>query len=298
MKRYIATLVLTVILGISPAIAQESLTRVVLWTNQSINGPIAIYYNGQYAGSITKRYSSAPPCGAEGCVTLTVTGKHNTFYGIASNGVKWYSEKTTLRAGCTAIRLYSSGSTTSQSNTAGTSGGGYRQEVQPTPAQAAVSSTAKQFVDGWGDIMRAGMGLGADGVPFLSVDLGMSVYYGEYARVNFATPGMTGFMIFGGIGKDWIFNWKNSDKLLWHAGLGMLLNIEASHFHLGMAFGENPLCYNYGLLCEFVYHQVFGDYRPFGFVLGAGVGPGNFKAKDPDLVWDVQVGFAVKLWSR
>ena len=78
----------------------------------------------------------------------------------------------------------------------------------------------------------------------------------------------------------------------------MLLNLDLSHFHLGLVVGENPLCYNQGLLCEFGYHQFFGDSKILGFVLGAGVGLGNFKAKDPDLVWDVQVGLAVKIWQR
>lgn len=176
--------------------------------------------------------------------------------------------------------------------------GGDTDDYTYSSSYGSESSLGKQIVDGWSDIMRRGQGIDVEGVPFLSMDLGMSVFYGEFVRANFATAGMTGFLFYGGVGKDWVFNKRNSDKFLWHAGIGMLLNFDTSHFHLGLVFGENPVCYNYGLLCEFVYHQFFGDTKRFGFVLGAGVGPGNFKAKDPDLVWDVQLGFAVKLWQR
>lgn len=164
--------------------------------------------------------------------------------------------------------------------------------------ESIASNAADRFVDGWGNLMRAGQGISAEGVPFLSVDLGMSVFYGEFFRANFATPGMTGVIFYSGIGKDWIFDRKNSAKFLWHVGMGMLLNVDRSHFHLGLVVGENPICYNQGLLIEFVYHQFFGRSKRFGFVLGTGVGLGNFKATDPDLIWDVQAGLAVKLWQR
>lgn len=175
-------------------------------------------------------------------------------------------------------------------------GGGYTDGNTYTPSYEP--SLGKQIADGWGEIMRRGQGIDVEGVPFLSMDLGMSVFYGEFVRANFATAGMTGFLFYTGVGKDWIFDRRNSDKFLWHVGVGMLLNLDLSHFHLGLVVGENPLCYNQGLLCEFGYHQFFGDSKILGFVLGAGVGLGNFKAKDPDMVWDVQVGLAVKLWQR
>ena len=78
-------------------------------------------------------------------------------------------------------------------------GGGYTDGNTYTPSYEP--SLGKQIADGWGEIMRMGQGIDAEGVPFLSVDLGMSVFYGEFLRANFATAGMTGFLFYTGVGK-------------------------------------------------------------------------------------------------
>lgn len=275
--------------------------EVLLWTNQSLHGPISIYYNGQYVGQITKRYSSAPGCGASGCVTITVTGTGNSWYGVSSDGTKWYSKSTTLVAECTKVRLYSSGPPSqsrrpagSSSSTRNVSSGSGGSNVVRNTATYAINNT----MDGIGNVMSMGIGVYADGVPFLGIDAGLSVFYGEYLRLAFTSGGMTGVMLYGGVGKDFIFDRINKEKMTWHAGFGMRMSIEENHVLMGFVFGENPLCYNYGLLFEFVYRRYFGASKRFGFLLGGGAGFGNIKRARPELVWDVQLGFSVKLWQR
>lgn len=83
--------------------AQKTLT---FWTDQNVTGPIKIYYNGSYAGSITRGYSSFPGCYAYGCVTVTVKGTGNTWKAVADDGTEWSSSSETLHAECTGMRLY------------------------------------------------------------------------------------------------------------------------------------------------------------------------------------------------
>lgn len=273
-------------------------TYVVFWTDQVFSTPLRVFYNGNYVGNITKSYSSVPDCGAGGCVTVVVKGKNNTWYAETTDGHRWYSEKRTLSPGCNSIRLYSSKKNGQNTHTSPKSSNSNRPYSTNTYEHTA-GEVAGSLVEGWEKVVQTGVGVPMDGVPFLSLDLGLSVFYGEYIRMNFATSGMAGLIIYGGIGKDWIFtNHINYEKMTWHVGLGTRLTLDANHFHLGVVFGENPLCYNYGLLCEFVYHRFFGYSQRFGFVLGAGIGIGNIKKNSPDFVWDVQVGFAVKLWQR
>ena len=78
--------------------------RVVFWTNQKTQGSIRIYVNNRYVGKITRSYSSAPSCGAAGCVTVTLSGKGNSWYGKAEDGTIWTSSRTSLVAGCTDVR--------------------------------------------------------------------------------------------------------------------------------------------------------------------------------------------------
>lgn len=279
--------------------SQSGKHTIVLWTNQSHQGKIKVYYNNRYVGTITRRYSSAPQCGAPGCVTIEVTGKNNTFYGVAEDGTRWYSEKTTLRAGCTSIRLYCSshrsgghsGSSGGGSSSSSSSSGHTFGQTMGEAAGEVVSRSISEY----GYLVGRAMYIDTDGVPYLGVDLGASVFYGEFARLILATGGMGGFYFYGGVGKDWIFNRRNSDKMTWHGGIGMRFSTDYDHFNTGLVIGENPLCYNQGLLIEFVWHHYFYDLPMIGFFVGAGLGLGNFKAKRPDLIWDVQVGLAIKI---
>lgn len=293
MKTFVITLttvVLTCLLSPSVVLATDSPDRdrsaqsgttVVFWTNETSQGPIRVYVNRCYVGTITTSYSSAPRCGAPGCVTVVLPKGGNTWYGVATDGTRWFSGNSRLHRGCNSVRLHH----------AGVSDGNV---PVPLPESRHPGSARLECKD----LMGPDRGFCRKGVPYLGLDLGASVFYGEFARLIFATGNVSGFYLYGGVGRDIIFDRKNSDRLLWHAGAGMRYSFDRDHVSMGVVYGENPLCYNQGVLLEFVWHRYFGNSRRIGMFAGGGVGLGDFGANEPAFVWDAQIGISVKLWQR
>lgn len=294
MKTFVITLttvVLTCLLSPSVVLATDSPDRdrsaqsgttVVFWTNETSQGPIRVYVNRCYVGTITTSYSSAPRCGAPGCVTVVLPKGGNTWYGVATDGTRWFSGNSRLHRGCNSVRLHH----------AGVSDGSV-----PVPPSGRYSSPGNVRLE-CKDLMGPDRGLCRKGVPYLGLDLGASVFYGEFARLIFATGNVSGFYLYGGVGRDILFDRVNSDRLLWHAGAGMRYSFDRDHVSMGVVYGENPLCYNQGVLLEFVWHRYFGNSRRIGMFAGGGVGLGDFGANEPAFVWDAQIGISVKLWQR
>lgn len=294
MKTFVITLttvVLTCLLSPSVVLATDSPDRdrsaqsgttVVFWTNETSQGPIRVYVNRCYVGTITTSYSSAPRCGAPGCVTVVLPKGGNTWYGVATDGTRWFSGNSRLHRGCNSVRLHH----------AGVSDGSV-----PVPPSGRYSSPGNVRLE-CKDLMGPDRGLCRNGVPYLGLDLGASVFYGEFARLIFATGNVSGFYLYGGVGRDILFDRVNSDRLLWHAGAGMRYSFDRDHVSMGVVYGENPLCYNQGVLLEFVWHRYFGNSRRIGMFAGGGVGLGDFGANEPAFVWDAQIGISVKLWQR
>ncbi|HIR82938.1 MAG TPA: hypothetical protein IAC98_04015 [Candidatus Cryptobacteroides pullicola] len=293
MKTFVITLttvVLTCLLSPSVVLATDSPDRdrsaqsgttVVFWTNETSQGPIRVYVNRCYVGTITTSYPSAPRCGAPGCVTVILSRGNNTWYGVAADGTRWFSGNSRLHRGCNSVRLHH----------AGVSDGNV---PVPLPESRHPGSARLECKD----LMGPDRGFCRKGVPYLGLDLGASVFYGEFARLIFATGNVSGFYLYGGVGRDIIFDRKNSDRLLWHAGAGMRYSFDRDHVSMGVVYGENPLCYNQGVLLEFVWHRYFGNSRRIGMFAGGGVGLGDFGANEPAFVWDAQIGISIKLWQR
>ena len=294
MKTFVITLttvVLTCLLSPSVVLATDSPDRdrsaqsgttVVFWTNETSQGQIRVYVTRCYVGTITTSYSSAPRCGAPGCVTVVLPKGGNTWYGVATDGTRWFSGNNRLHRGCNSVRLHH----------AGVSDGSV-----PVPPSGRNSSPGNVRLE-CKDLMGPDRGLCRKGVPYLGLDLGASVFYGEFARLIFATGNVSGFYLYGGVGRDILFDRVNSDRLLWHAGAGMRYSFDRDHVSMGVVYGENPLCYNQGVLLEFVWHRYFGNFRRIGMFAGGGVGLGDFGANEPAFVWDAQIGISVKLWQR
>ena len=293
MKTFVITLttvVLTCLLSPSVVLATDSPDRdrsaqsgttVVFWTNETSQGPIRVYVNRCYVGTITTSYPSAPRCGAPGCVTVILSRGNNTWYGVAADGTRWFSGNSRLHRGCNSVRLHH----------AGVSDGNV---PVPLPESRHPGSARLECKD----LMGPDRGFCRKGVPYLGLDLGASVFYGEFARLIFATGNVSGFYLYGGVGRDILFDRVNSDRLLWHAGAGMRYSFDRDHVSMGVVYGENPLCYNQGVLLEFVWHRYFGNSRRIGMFAGGGVGLGDFGANEPAFVWDAQIGISVKLWQR
>lgn len=272
----------------TPAPPQQ--VRVVFWTDQERPGAIKVYVNGRYKGKITKSYRSAPKCGAAGCVTVTVSGKNNKWYGVASDGTRWYSNSTTLIRGCNAIRLYSvenpsssrlkSSSRSYSSSTKGSENSVYYQDSER-------SSSVQVFGDAYESVMAAGMSVPKKGFPYFAVSAGYNRFTDGFVGLKYRTGGFCGFSIFGDFGFI-----KGVNGHPWNVGAGLCIE----NFAWDLRFGNTSLCPNYGLMIDFSYDWYFTKKFGVSAVLGAGFG--DTKKKDPDFIWNCGISFSYKIWNR
>ncbi|MBR0024715.1 MAG: hypothetical protein IJP59_08920 [Muribaculaceae bacterium] len=138
----------------------------------------------------------------------------------------------------------------------------------------------------------------------------LSRAWGTYGRVEARFGGGVAFMIYGGVGKDFVWNLENKDKLSWHAGLGLALPLgddgeltSPSDVSLGLTYGETPAYENKALLLELAFSHFFGSSRRFGLFASAGFGLGNFNEDIKEwfydnrhYVWDVTAGIAIRIF--
>lgn len=148
------------------------------------------------------------------------------------------------------------------------------------------------------------------GYPYLGLDLGLSRMYGEFARLHCCLGGDSGFRIYGGVGKDWVFDGDNKDKMSWHAGLGYYMALgddDNQEFDFGITASETAAMQGGAITCDFGYRYFFGRTKRFGVLGSAGFGCGNFfdtMKSDTDVdkeegkfIWDVSVGICVKMFA-
>ncbi len=221
--------------------------QVMLWASSLKNGHIAVYFNNRYVGTITRSYSSRPSCGAAGCVTVTVTQKSNSFYGVSSDGTRWNSEKATLRPGCNRIRLYSTGksknSNSSSSNRNSSSSGGSSSNQSPSYGNDdALSNSASELGAALGDLLvenwRNSNGWGHNSHR-IDLGLGWGVNYGGLGlKLNYQAPVIFGVTAGYGYNLDYDSESENKKKMYWNAGLQLWLSD-----HWNMEFGAGPRYY-------------------------------------------------------
>ena len=137
-------------------------------------------------------------CGASGCVTVTISGKNNQWYGVASDGTRWYSSSATLSRGCNAIRLYSSGG--SSSSCSNSSSHSYSSSTKGSGSgsnyyQNEMSSTIENFGNAYRDIMSQGC-FSYEGFPYFAVNVGYSWYSDGFVGHKFRTGGLLWRFVF------------------------------------------------------------------------------------------------------
>lgn len=137
--------------------------------------------------------------------------------------------------------------------------------------------------------------------PGLHLLTGVSKAYGEFARLRLVFSAMN---IYAGIGKDWLFDGVNKDKLLWHAGIGGL-------YHFGgvdpwgdiggaVTVARTAPWENISLMidCDFTYW--FGRWKRVGCFVGAGAGFADIKDAGKDrnesgFAWNIEIGLTFRL---
>ena len=142
----------------------------------------------------------------------------------------------------------------------------------------------------------------------LTFQAGLSRVHGEFIRAKACLGGQTGYVLYGGVGRDWLFNAKNekyigsdAKKLGWHAGLGYYggdLNGETAtgEFALLMDYAETPMVDNGSLNLWLEGTWYFGADGHFGAFGGLGVSGGNLK--NDKLTWNFifEIGLAYRFY--
>ena len=166
---------------------------------------------------------------------------------------------------------------------------------------SSISDAVVKGLNDFGNIAKEYQHSETDGYPCAQLQLGASHNYGEFARLKCCLGGLAGYMLYGGIGKEYVFDGINNDELLWHAGIGYFANTgDGQDFTWSMNYANSPQARKGSLNMEFGYSWFFGDKQLYGVFAGAGFG---ITEHDTDVerakfLWNLEVGFAIKLWQE
>ncbi len=173
----------------------------------------------------------------------------------------------------------------------------------------ALENTVNQTLDGLEQTLTRAIDVGSkipvEGYPNFQLALGVSRAYGEFARLKWCSGGLFGFTLYGGVGKDWLFNGDNKDIMSWHAAWGIYAaNGGKGDFTFAFSVAETPVVEGHSFGVDLTYSHFFGNDRKIGIFGGAGFAAGNLDESyknsnvDPTFVWDIHFGVSFKLWSK
>lgn len=217
------------------------------------------------------------------------------------------ADKTSVGTGKATVREYIFSTLYPTKNDSGSDYGGEDYSAPPSSGNAIVDGVSN-FANNFQRMTYYSRSVA--GYPCLALELGLSRMYGEFARLRWCTQGDCGFQIYGGVGKDWVFDGDNKDKLSWHAGLGYYAvggDDDNQQFDFGVTVSETPVVAGLAMAFDFGYRYFVGRTKRFGFFGGAGFGVGNIKEcfnerpqgeKFPGkFVWDVEAGICIKVFA-
>ena len=142
----------------------------------------------------------------------------------------------------------------------------------------------------------------------ITFQAGLSRVHGEFLRAKACLGGQTGVVLYGGIGRDWLFTPNNDDyigpdakTLAWHVGLGYYggdLNGETTtgEFAFLMDYSETPLVDNGALNMWLEGTWYFGADGHFGAFAGIGASGGRIKCDDFKFNFIFEVGLAYRFF--
>lgn len=293
MKR-ITYLFVTLIVCLLPLTAHaEWYNNITFVVGSNASTPITVRYNGQ----TYKVYDST---------TINTTGNTYTPSATDANGnsMKYEVSSSSESRGSNKYHTYVYTFYPRSNYSSGNSGGGYNS------GNSGNNSSNNWGTDPrWGEIggglsheaSRHAQHVDGKAYPGLHLFTGISKAYGEFARLRVTYSAMS---IYAGIGKDWLFNGINKDKLLWHAGIGGL-------YHFGgkdpwgdiggaVTVAQTAAWENVSLMidCDFIYW--FGRWKRVGCFAGAGAGFADVKdfGKEKNsggFAWNLEFGLVLKI---
>lgn len=183
--------------------------------------------------------------------------------------------------------------------------------IVPVKAQdvgeIVVGSVAQAMTERMDDIGRAvedARHIPDPSYPNFTVQAGMSRVHGEFIRGKACLGGAGGFVLYGGVGRDWIFNPRNYDyirpggkSLAWHAGMGYYFGGDDGEFNMMMDYAQTPMVENGSLNFLLDGTWYFGVNNHLGAFGGLGFSLGNFKAKNPTVNFIFEIGLAYRLFN-
>lgn len=186
----------------------------------------------------------------------------------------------------------------------------YYKETPPEPSTVAQNALGVQDVEQnfYNAVGQAVYMDSADGFPYLGVEVGRSRFWSNYLRARLAGGNREGFMCYAGVGKEGLFRKDLGDDIYWHLGGGYYLTDDLNTFEFGLSVGSTPLCNTFshdtpatsnglGVMMD-VHYGYFIPNTRFGLFGGAGLGVGFAGAGKRALIYDLQMGIVVRLFSN
>jgi len=168
----------------------------------------------------------------------------------------------------------------------------------------SVAQALTERMDDIGNAANKGLKIPDPSYPNITVQVGMSRVHGEFIRGKACLGGAGGFVLYGGVGRDWIFNPKNSDyigpdakSLAWHAGAGYYFGGDNGEFNITMDYARTPMVENGSLNFLIDGTWYFGVNNHLGAFGGLGFSLGNFKAEKPKVNFIFEIGLAYRLFN-
>lgn len=181
------------------------------------------------------------------------------------------------------------------------------QDVGEIMEIAGVQATM-ETMDNLGRAVEKGRHIYDPAYPNFTFQAGLSRVHGEFIRGKACLGGRTGYVLYGGIGRDWIFNPGNSDyigpnakSLAWHAGLGYYggdLNgmTATGEFAILMDYAQTPLVDNGSLNFWLEGTWYFGAKGHLGAFGGFGFSLGDLKDEKPTGNFIFEIGLSYRLY--
>lgn len=280
------------VLCLLPATAHaEWYNNITFVVGSDKSAPITVRYDGK----TYKVYTS---------LTINTTGNTYTPSATDANGnsMKYeYSSKSEHRGNNTYhTNVYTFYPRDSYSS--GNSGGGYNSESSGDSSSDSWSETGARIGRGLAEVGATRSFRDGGAYPGLHANIGLSKGFGEFCRIRLAAGG---FQVYGGVGKDWLFNGENKDKFLWHAGFGGYFGLGEDYdrwgdVSFGLTVAENAAWENLSLTFDVGFNYWFGEWRRIGVFTGAGVGWGDIKdlgkrGHHTKIAWNLELGIAIRL---
>lgn len=143
---------------------------------------------------------------------------------------------------------------------------------------------------------------GKGAYPGIHAFTGVSKGFGEFIRLRYVQYGL---LLYGGVGKDWLFNGENKDKVLWHVGFGGYYSFGEESYRwgdlgLGMTFAENAGWENQSLTFDVDFTYWFGKWQRIGVFAGGGMGMSDLKHwgnedRHSQFVWNLEIGLTFRI---